>query len=104
MAGERIFLNSNEIRECASKISIHDGIIMELLSAFEAEIRNVEAQWGAEASYEMKEAFQALKPSFEKFHRYNEKVVSHLRTNVAEARDVLDEALRGNASNLRRTI
>ena len=77
---------------------------MELLSAFESEIRNVEAQWGSEASDEMKESFQTLKPSFDKFHRYNEKVVSHLRTNVAEARDVLDEALRGNASNLRRTI
>ena len=104
MAGERIFLNSNEIRNCADKIKVRDAAIMDLLNDFEAEIRNVEAKWGSEASDEMKEAFQALKPSFDKFHRYNEKVVSHLRTNVAEARDVLDEALKGNASNLRRTI
>lgn len=104
MANEKIFLNSEEIRECANHITTHDTRIQELLADFEKELRNVEAIWSSEASEAMREAFDYLKPSFEKFHRYNEKVVNHLRTNVAEARDALDTALKSNVSNLKRSI
>ncbi len=104
MATEKIFVSSDQIRNCAALITSHDTRIQELLADFEAEMRNVESVWSSEASEEMREAFNALKPSFDKFHRYNEKVCNHLKTNVAEARDTLDAALKSNASNLRRTI
>ncbi len=104
MATEKIFLNSNEIRNCAQKISKYDSDIMELLTQFENEMRRVEGYWESEASEEMREAFEMLKPSFAKFHNYNTKVVNHLNTNVADARDALDAALKNNASNLKRTI
>lgn len=104
MANEKIFLNSEEIRACANQVQTHDARIMELLAEFESEMRKIETIWTSEAEEAMKEAFDTLKPSFEKFHRYNEKVVTHLKTNVAEARDALDAALKNNVSNLKRTI
>ena len=104
MASEKIFLNSDEIRSCAENIKNHDARIKELLAEFEKEMRKVETIWTSEAEEAMKEAFDTLKPSFEKFHRYNEKVVAHLKTNVAEARDALDAALKNNVSNLKRNI
>lgn len=104
MANEKIFLNSDEVRNCADKISAHDAKIQQILAEFEASMNTVESIWTSEAEEAMREAFNVLKPSFEKFHNYNEKVVAHLRTNVAEARDALDQALKNNVSNLKRNI
>lgn len=104
MANNKIFLNSEEIRNCANSISNYDARIMEILAQFEAEMNRVDSVWESEAQEQLKEVFLALKPTFEKFHRYNEKVVTHLRTNVADARDALDTALKNNVSGLKRTI
>ena len=101
---ERVFINSDQIRDCAEKINSHDINIADLLAQFEQVMREVDSIWDSEANDAMNEAFLNLKSSFEKFHSYNQKIVNHLRTNVAEARDALDEALRNNVSNLRRTI
>lgn len=104
MANQKVFLNSDEIRNCANSISNYDARIMDILARFEAEMNRIESVWESEAEDAMRENFNALKPAFEKFHRYNEKVVTHLKTNVADARDALDTALKNNASSLKRTV
>ena len=104
MPSEKIFVSSDQIRDCANSISKHNERIKQLLADFETEMRTVESIWTSEASEEMRDAFNELQPSFEKFHNYNVKVCTHLRTNVAEARDSLDKTLKSNASNLRRKI
>ena len=104
MASSKILISSDQITDCAVKIKKHDENIMDILERFEREMRNVEACWVSEACEEMREAFSQLKPAFNKFHNYNEKVCTHLITNVAEARNTLDASLKNNASGLKRSF
>jgi len=98
-SSERIFINPEEIKNSASLIQKFNDEIKGCLADFTAEIESTD--WEALGREAMRESFNQLKPSFEKFYTYISKAVSFLNQNVADDVITLDTAIQGNGSELR---
>ncbi|MBP1566010.1 MAG: hypothetical protein IJP18_10340 [Oscillospiraceae bacterium] len=98
---ERIFINPQGIRQSSTYMKIQNAAMRGLLNNFTNEIHKLDLNWDALGATEMTEAFETLKPQFEAFDNYVEKITTFLDQNVAENVQSLDKAIEGNASRLK---
>ncbi len=94
---QNIFVNSDEIKNNASKIEKYNNEINDCLNDFKVIMGQVDGCWESQGSVELKQKFDTLKPDFDKFYSYLNKVVKFLNQNVAADAETLDSTIKNNA-------
>ncbi len=94
---QNIFVNSDEIRNNASKIEKYNNEMNDCLNDFKVIMGQVDGCWESQGSVELRQNFDALKPDFDKFYTYLTKVVKYLNQNVAADAETLDATIKSNA-------
>ncbi len=94
---QNIFVNSDEIRSNASKVDKYNKDINDCLDEFKKIMGLVDGAWESQGSIELKQKFDTLKPDFDKFYSYLNKVVKFLNQNVAAEAENLDATIKSNA-------
>ena len=97
---QNIFLNSDEIRNNASRIEKYNNDINDCLNDFKLIMGQIDGVWESQGSSELRHKFDELKPDFDKFYSYMNRVVKFLNQNVATDAETLDAAIRSNAVSL----
>ena len=102
MAGSEIFVDPNEVKNCASKIKGYAGDIKECLNEAAGKMRSTEQNFQSQAASDMRDKFEAMKADFDKFENYLNKVASYLTQNVAEPVTAINAAAVKNVASIKK--
>lgn len=102
MAASQIFVNPEEIRNCANNIEGISGRMKDTLADLNTKILSTESIYQAQSATDMREKFEQLRPELEKFDSYLTKIANYLKQNVAEPTEVTDNVASQNVANIRK--
>jgi uncharacterized protein YukE len=97
-----LFINPEQIRECARRITVYSSEMQNTLNDIDAKIQSTEAIFVAESATALREQFQQMKSYFEKFDSYLNKVASYLNVNVADPAEITDRVAQQNVAAIKK--
>lgn len=102
MASSAIFVNPDEIRGCADRLTTVADQIKGTLDDLVIKIASTETNYQAQSATDMRDKFNELKPELEKFDSYLRKISTYLKQNVAEPAEVTDQVASQNVANIKK--
>ncbi len=90
-------INTQEIRDTATKISTLRGEIINILNEFATKVTNLQESWESEASTETMNGINALKPKFDNYSAVVDSYVTYLNT-TAESYEATEATNKQNAT------
>ncbi len=95
----RVITGGPDVLEQAAKkvTAVANDFLNDCLNDFKVIMGQVDGCWESQGSVELKQKFDTLKPDFDKFYSYLNKVVKFLNQNVAADAETLDSTIKNNA-------
>ncbi|MDE5618930.1 MAG: WXG100 family type VII secretion target [Ruminococcus sp.] len=97
-----IFVNPEGIKDNANTIRTYSAQIGEIIAEISTTIAGTESNYQSQAASDMREKFNSMKPSLDKFEAYLNKVATYLVQNVADTTSAVNNANVQNVASIRK--
>ena len=102
MANTELFINPESVRSLADSFNTIASRISDTLNSVATEINNTESIYQAQSASDMRDRFNEIRSTIDKYAEYLKKVATYLVQNVADPADVVDQVASQNVAAIKK--